>query len=69
MVKTMSIFGMSCKNCVAHVKGALEELPQVESAKVSLQEQNAVITLKEEISDEVLKETIEEIGYDVKEIR
>lgn len=65
MTKTVSIFGMMCQKCVAHVKSALEELPQVESAKVSLQDKNAVVTLKEDLSDDILKETIEEIGYEV----
>ncbi|MDO4720578.1 MAG: heavy metal-associated domain-containing protein [Peptostreptococcaceae bacterium] len=68
MQKTISIFGMSCHKCVAHVQHALEALSQVESAKVSLQDQNAVVRLKEDVSDEILKETIEDIGYDVKGI-
>lgn len=69
MQKKLSIEGMSCKNCVAHVKEALEKLPQVESAAVSLEEKNAVVTLKEDVSNEVLKETIEDIGYDVKDVQ
>lgn len=69
MQKTISIFGMSCHNCVAHVKQALEALPQVESAKVSLQEQNAIVTLKEELSDDVLRETVEDLGYDVRGVQ
>jgi Heavy-metal-associated domain. len=48
---------------------ALEELEQVKSAEVSLQEQSAVVELNEDVADEVLKNAVEEFGYEVREIR
>ena len=69
MKKTLSVFGMTCHKCVAHVKMALEELEQVKSAEVSLQEQSAVVELNEDVADEVLKNAVEEFGYEVGEIK
>lgn len=65
MEKVMKIEGMMCPRCEAHVKKAIEALPQVESAVVSHTDGTAIITLKEMISDEVLKKTVEDEGYTV----
>ncbi len=63
MKKKILIEGMSCKNCVAHVKNALEELAGVSEVEVNLEGKCAVVETTE--SDDVLKDTIEEEGYDV----
>lgn len=68
MTKTMKIEGMMCGHCEARVKKVLEALPQVEAAKVSYEEGTAVVTLQEEISDDVLKETVEAQDYTVASI-
>jgi len=57
------IEGMSCKNCVAHVKNALEELAGVSEVEVNLEGKYALVEATE--SNDVLKTTIEEEGYDV----
>ncbi len=54
---------MSCKNCVAHVKNALEELAGVSEVEVNLEGKYALVEATE--SNDVLKATIEEEGYDV----
>lgn len=69
MTKTIDVIGMTCSHCVASVKKALEDLPQVESAKVSLADKQAVVSLTEEVSPEVLTEAIEDIGFEVSAIR
>ena len=66
MTKTINIEGMMCAHCQARVKGALESLDAVTSADVSYEKANAVVTLKEEISDETLIKTVTDAGYDVK---
>ena len=68
MTKTMKIEGMMCGHCEARVKKVLEALPQVESAAVSHEEKTAVVTLKEELADSVLKETVEAQDYTVTSI-
>ena len=66
MTKTMNIKGMMCGHCEAAVKKALEALPEVASAEVSHEKGTAVVTLEKEIADDVLKKTIEDKDYEVK---
>lgn len=67
MTKQINIEGMSCSHCVQHVKDALLEIENVVDVAVSLEEKNAVIQISDsnDISDDILKEAIEEAGYDV----
>jgi len=65
MEKTMKIEGMMCMHCEAHVKKALEALSEVDAAIVSHTEGTAVLTLNADVSDEVLKKTVEDQGYKV----
>ncbi len=69
MTKTMKIEGMMCGHCEARVKKTLEAIPGVESAEVSHEAGSAVVTLKEAVSDTVLKEAVEAQDYKVLEIR
>lgn len=69
MQKTMKISGMMCPHCEARVKKTLEALPQVEEAVVSHSQGTAVVTLKEELADAVLKSTVEDQGYPVESIQ
>ena len=65
MEKTLKIEGMMCPHCEARVKQCLEALAEVESAEVSHKAGTAVLKLKADISDDVLKKTVEEQGYKV----
>lgn len=65
MTKTMKIEGMMCGHCEARVKKCLEALPEVTEAVVSHENGTAVVTLSAEVSDEVLKETVEAQDYKV----
>ncbi|MBQ1311756.1 MAG: heavy-metal-associated domain-containing protein [Blautia sp.] len=65
MTKTMKIEGMMCGHCEATVKKALEALDQVESAVVSHEAGTAVVTLKAELADDVLKKAVEDKDYKV----
>ncbi|WP_026478093.1 heavy-metal-associated domain-containing protein [Alkaliphilus transvaalensis] len=64
MKKKIMIEGMSCGHCSNHVKDALMELEEVKEVTVDLAGKNAVVELSQEVTDEVLKEVIEEAGYD-----
>ena len=66
MEKTLHIEGMMCPHCEAHVRKALEALPEVASAVVSHVSGTAVVTLKTPLGDDVLKKTVEDQGYTVK---
>lgn len=65
MTRTLKIEGMMCKHCEARVKKVLEALPEVEEAVVSHEAGTAVITLKEEVANDVLKSTVEAQDYTV----
>ena len=65
MVRTMKINGMMCGHCEAAVKKALEAVPGVESAEVSHEAGTAVVTLKEEVDNAVLKKAVEDKDYTV----
>ena len=65
MVKTMTIKGMMCGHCEAHVRKALEALPGVESASVSHEKGEAVVTLSSDVSDEILTKAVTEQDSEV----
>ena len=67
MKKTMKIEGMMCGHCTGRVDKALNALEGVE-ATVSLEDKAAYVTLTGEVSDELLKKTVEDEGYQVLEI-
>ncbi len=69
MEKTMKIEGMMCGHCEARVKKCLEALTEVEMAAVSHETGTAVVTLKSEISDDVLKKAVEDQDYKVVSIQ
>lgn len=65
MTKTLKISGMTCNHCVNHVKNALEDLEEVRSADVSLENNTAVVALQADVSDETLRGAVEEVGYQI----
>lgn len=65
MTKTMKIEGMMCSHCEGRVKQSLEGLAQVSQAEVSHEKGTAVVTLSADVSNDVLKKTVEDQGYKV----
>ena len=65
MEKTMKIEGMMCGHCEATVKKALEALDGVDHADVSHEQDQAVVILKEDVADDVLKKAVEDKDYNV----
>lgn len=65
MKKRIKIEGMMCSHCEATVKKALELLSEVEIADVNHKNGIAEITLNNEISDDVLKKTVEDKDFKV----
>lgn len=64
MKKKIKIEGMSCGHCVNHVKNALMEIGGISSVEVNLNEKYAVIE-SSDVSNDVIKNSIEDVGYDV----
>ena len=65
MKKRISIEGMSCGHCSARVEKILKEQGAVEEATVDLEGKNAVVKFSADLSDKIIKEIIEDIGFDV----
>ena len=68
MTKVMSINGMMCAHCQAHVEKALNAIDGVE-AKVNLETKTATLTLSKDVSDDVLRGAVTEAGYEVVSIQ
>ena len=66
MKKTLTIEGMMCAHCAAHVEKALKALPGV-TAQVDLAGKTAVVTGS--AGDEALKQAVADAGYQVTDIR
>ena len=64
MKKTLSIGGMSCGHCVAHVKNALLEVPGVSKADVDLGRNTAIVE-GEALDDGLMKAAVADAGYEV----
>ena len=69
MTKTLNVEGMMCGHCEARVKKALEALDAVDEAVVSHTDGTAVVTLNAEVSDDLLKETVEAQDYKVTSVK
>ena len=69
MEKTLKIEGMMCGHCEMHVKKALEALDGVTNAEVSHKAGTAVVTMEKEITNDVLKQAVENQGYKVTDIQ
>lgn len=66
MKKTViMIEGMSCGHCTGRVEKALQSVAGVTEVSVSLEDKKAVVTSEENVSSDVLKNTVVEAGYEV----
>ena len=65
MTKTLKIEGMMCGHCEASVRKALEAIDGVESADVSHEKGEAVVSLSADVSDEILTKAVEDRDYKV----
>ena len=68
MKKKLTIEGMMCQNCVKHVTKALQKLDGVTEVEVSLEQKSAVVTMNNEIADDVLSKAITDMDYEVVKI-
>ena len=70
MKKTLDMEGIACPRCEARIRKALEALDGVEAAEVSKDTQTAVVTLSQDVADEILAEAASVGGsYTVKSVR
>ena len=65
MERVLKIEGMSCKHCVNAVKNALNAIDGVNSAEVDLEKKTAIVEASDKVTDDMLREAVEEEGYTV----
>lgn len=68
MNRTLTIEGMMCAHCAAHVESALNALPGV-STHVDLEKKTAAVTAGPEVTDDMLRKAVKDAGYMVTAIR
>lgn len=63
--RTIEIEGVHCEGCANRVKNTLSMISGVKSCMVSLEDKKVELVLTKEISDDVIKEKIESLGFSV----
>ena len=63
MTKVISVDGMMCAHCQAHVQKALAAVDGVSAVDVSLENKEATVTLAKDVTDQVLMDAVTEAGY------
>ncbi len=64
-MKTIKIEGMSCNHCKMSVEKALNSIGGVKKVEVDLAKKQAVIESDIEIDDNIIREVIEEAGFEI----
>lgn len=59
--------GMACSGCENRIQNALKEIEGVEEAIASHTDKTVLITVKDDISEDILKDTINSLDYEVLE--
>ncbi len=60
----ITVNGMMCGHCEAHVKKALEAIEGIETATASHEENLVTITTTKDIDESLIKAAVEEVGYE-----
>ncbi len=64
MKKKILVEGMSCSHCVNHVSEALKEIG-AKDVEVNLERKLATAEISDNITDDAIKLSIDDVGYDV----
>ena len=60
-----NVDGMMCTGCENRIQNALKTIKGVKEVKASHTDKKVVVTLKQEVDEEILKEKIVDLGYEV----
>lgn len=61
----LNVDGMMCEGCENRVKNVLSQIDGVESVIANHKQKIVTVTLSHDLDENVLKERIEDIGYEV----
>ena len=65
MTKIIKIEGMMCGHCTARVEKMLSAIDGVDSVKASVENKEAIVEMSKEISEDIIRKTIEDCGFSV----
>ncbi|MGG3558764.1 copper chaperone CopZ [Peribacillus frigoritolerans] len=64
---SLNVQGMSCGHCVQSIEGTVGQLEGINEVNVKLNDAQVEVTFNEsQVSLDIIKETIEDQGYEVK---
>ena len=63
----LKVEGMHCGGCESRIQNSISEIDGVENVVANHNDGNVKITLNKDIDRKVIVETIEDIGFEVKE--
>lgn len=64
--KTYQLETLTCPSCAAKIEGALKKTAGIEESEVLFNSSRVKVTFKEDVvQSEVIKKTIETLGFDV----
>ena len=69
MTKQLTVEGMMCPHCVAHVTRALEAIPGAANVSVDLATKTATLTVPPAVADDALRAAVAAAGYTVTAVR
>lgn len=70
MKKRLIIEGMHCENCVKGLNAVLtEDVEGLEVLEINLDGGYADVELDDKVSEDILKDAVEELGFELKEIK
>ncbi len=61
--------GMMCEGCETRIQNALKVQKEVQEVKADHTTGKVVVTLQEDLDEKIIREKIENLGFEVKEIK
>ena len=61
--------GMMCGGCETRIQNALKVQKEVQEVKADYTTGKVMVTLREDIDEKIIREKIENLGFEVKEIK
>lgn len=67
--KIINIAGMHCQHCANKVKETLQTIPGVDKVKVNLSKNEAIITYKKEIDNQLIQDSFNNLDFKIISIK
>ena len=61
--------GMMCEGCETRIQNALKVQKEVQEVKADHTTGKVVVTLQEDLDEKIIREKMENLGFEVKEIK